>query len=186
MIDVHVLTMPDENPQWLQRCLDSLKNEPVITHVAPGIEGNIGKARRAAFALGEQPFVSAVDPDDFVLPGCFSQALEIMENCPYVAGTYCFEYVVGEKLVLKEQSISKKPHHAIVFRRSVLESFLPILESHELVTTVKGVPWISGEWWALFSAISKEHVFMEIPHPLYVWRRHENSFTGKNTRRFSE
>lgn len=183
MIDIHILTMPYENKQFLRDCLKSLEGEPVVTHIVDGIPGNICAARKRAFLLGGNPYVSSVDPDDFILPGCFSTALDILENNPNVAGTYCFEYVVGDKLVLSDRSINRLPHHAMVFRRSVFEQFLPVLDSIEVVKTLRGAPWYGGEWQAIFNAIGKQHCIIEIAKPYYVWRRHKDSFTVKGPRR---
>lgn len=183
MIDVHILTMPYENKQWLQDCLKSLETEPVVTHVVPGIKGNVCAARKQAFTMGEQPYVSSVDPDDLVLPGCFSSALELLENNPNVAGTYCFEYVVGDKLILSEGRINRQPHHAIVFRRSILDTILPVLDSAKITRKLKGATWYIGEWQALVEAISVKHLLLEIPRPYYVWRRHKKSYiTNKHIR----
>lgn len=50
-IDVHILTMPDSNREWLSRCIKSLDGEPVNLHILPGVKGDIAAGRMAGFAI---------------------------------------------------------------------------------------------------------------------------------------
>lgn len=69
MIDVHILTLPNDNPDWFAQCLESLRDEPITTHIVSGIPEDIGNARADAFRLGNSGYVSFVDPDQR-LPIC--------------------------------------------------------------------------------------------------------------------
>lgn len=69
MIDVHLIT--HNEPQWqLDRCLDSLKEEPIHLHIVQGFdEWPPNRGRALGYSKGTAPYVSYVDPDDTIETG---------------------------------------------------------------------------------------------------------------------
>lgn len=123
MLDVHVLVM-DYTPQAaVDRCLNSLVVAvdaapfPVHVYVLPGIEGHLGKARTAGYALGSSPYVTHVDDDDAVRPEAFSVLAEALE-----AG---FDAITtGEFHLTDDGKITPAPesrHHLAVVKRSIVQ-----------------------------------------------------------------
>jgi hypothetical protein len=173
MIDVHILTMPGDNPVWFDQCLASLETEPVKVHVCPGIDGDIGNARADAFMLGDGEYVSFVDPDDYVLPGGFSVCVTKLQKDRTV-GACTSEIVTGFRgEVTKNPYIRSWVHHLIVLKRSIVLDCLDV--------------WRDWTW---PSKVSEGRRFVEflrdrgqpvsfIPQPYYVWRRHHQSFTTR-------
>jgi hypothetical protein len=45
----------------------------VDVHVLEGIKGHIGQGRAKGYALGNHPYVTCVDDDDYLLPDAFKQ-----------------------------------------------------------------------------------------------------------------
>ena len=80
MIDVHMILLGDENPEWLAQCIQSLADEPVALHIVRGEFGHIGKWRAKGFRLGTNPYVAYVDPDDYVLPGAFAACAALLDS----------------------------------------------------------------------------------------------------------
>lgn len=79
MLDVHILVSRDTRPEWVTQCLDSVREAiaaasfPVLLHQVDGVSGHIGAGRAAGYALGNQPYVTYVDDDDYVQPHAFAQ-----------------------------------------------------------------------------------------------------------------
>lgn len=71
MIDVHMLLLGNENPVQLERCINSLKNEPINLILCDGIRDNLAEARKRAISLGKNDFIGWVDPDDEIIPGSY-------------------------------------------------------------------------------------------------------------------
>ena len=114
MIDVHVLTHSGTRPEWLVQCLASLADEPCTVHVVPGVEGNIAAGRAAGFALGDHPYVTFVDSDDYVLPGA-------MQAVTAALGSGLDAVVTGEMLLADGQLHGPRyGHHLFALRRTVL------------------------------------------------------------------
>ena len=117
MIDVHIIVMPDRRRDWAEQCLDSVSDAaalagfPVYGHVVEGVPGHIGKARAAGYALGDQPYVTFVDDDDYVLPHAFSQMADALR-----AGVSA---VCTPELTLQNGQYRRGAdrHHLIAYRR---------------------------------------------------------------------
>lgn len=171
MIDVHILTMPTDNPEWFAQCLDSLKDEPVIVHLAPGIPDDIGNARANAFLLGEQKYVSFVDPDDYVLPGGFAACLDVLgQDQPVAVCTQ--EIVTGFRGKIQQYPLIKTwDHHLMVFKRNVVLEHLSVWRDWRYTKKQSEGQWFMQHLAKLGLLISR------IQQPYYVWRRHLNSYT---------
>ena len=119
MIDVHVLTHSGTKPEWLDQCLESLAAEPCTVHVVPGVEGNIAAGREIGFGLGDHPFVSFVDSDDYVFPGAMEAMCEALQQHDAAVGRE--RILTGERI----SDISVPHHHLLAMRRAVLAPHLP-------------------------------------------------------------
>lgn len=173
MIDVHILTMPNDNQAWFEKCLNSLKKEPVSVQVCNGIKGDIGNARADAFLLGDNEYVSFVDPDDYILPGGFLACLDELHksNCDVV---YTQEIITGFSGVVHDKPLIRDwIHHLIVMRRDVVLKHIEELRKWKWNgTTYEGRVFIE-------KLQSIGHKVSNIKKPYYVWRRHIDSFTMK-------
>jgi glycosyltransferase involved in cell wall biosynthesis len=119
MIDVHMIVY--DEPQWqIDRCLESLKDEPITLHVIPGVEERRYKVcgpvigRREGFSRGSAPFVSFVDPDDWIEPGAFGFLLDEIERSGLNVA-YGGEYIHRDG---RRVGVSYSLHHSYVCRRA--------------------------------------------------------------------
>ena len=171
-IDVHVLHC-HEPKEWVDACLESLQSEPVHVHLCPGIAGQVGEARARAFENGTAEYVSFVDGDDAVEPGCFAAALEILDAHPEVVSTYCDVTVIdadgrenggyykGPWKPWTQLWTLAEVHHCHVMRRAAV---MPYLE--ELAK------WESLEEWVLMGLLARHGMHWHIPKALYRFRQH--------------
>ena len=138
--DVHILTLEHERKDWLQECLDSLKDEPATVHVLPGIINGQGESRANGFRAGSAEFVSYVDPDDRVEPGIFEVCFEVLDRNPELSGVWTAQTfsLVDEPennmddLHLKQTQMPTYAfniHHLVVLRRTAVEPYLERLSS---------------------------------------------------------
>jgi len=130
-IDVHIIH--HKEPQWLlDRCIASMDGQPVNIHIVKGInEWPPFKGRALGFSKGSAKYVSYVDPDDVVLPGCFEKLLQ------YVGA----DLVWGNEGVVIEDGgetvhTNKSPHHAFLLKRGLdldySGSFRDVVNNHTL------------------------------------------------------
>lgn len=99
-IDVHVICTQhfnDQQQRWFDKCMDSLKDEPVNIHRTEYVDGDIRAARWNGFSRGTGRYVSFVDPDDWVEPGIFSYVQQRLDNRPDVCGAYTLSHRVYER-----------------------------------------------------------------------------------------
>jgi hypothetical protein len=173
MIDVHILTMPSDNPIWFDQCMESLKNEPVKVHVRDGVENDIGNARADAFMLGDSEYVSFVDPDDYVLPGGFAACLDAIKSDGSEAA-YTYEIKTGiSGEMLKHPYVLRWAHHLIVIKKAV------VLQNINLFRDWRWPSRFSeGRMFVDFLLASGKRVSL-VDKPYYVWRRHSDSYTIK-------
>jgi hypothetical protein len=98
LIDCHVLTLPRFPAQWVDEMRGDLDAEPVNQHWLPGIDGRLGEARAAGYALGCAPFVSSADPDDRITPGTFAALQQALQDNPCAPFAWAGEQLVWEDL----------------------------------------------------------------------------------------
>lgn len=112
-IDVHMLVY--DEPEWMiDRCMQSLRNQPVNIHVVQGFdEFPPLQGRAKGLEQGSAPFVSWVDPDDWCEPDIYEKLLDKLHssNADIV---FCWEYVYTDKGAYE----SRRPHHGILTHRS--------------------------------------------------------------------
>ena len=115
LIDVHYIYY--DEPEWqITRCLESLRGEPVTVHSVPGVWGNPPVKKRAeGFALGTAPYVSYVDPDDYVEPGVYTRLLQAITSGDFDAA-YGWERVFSDSGINR---VCKIPHHAFLLKRNL-------------------------------------------------------------------
>lgn len=185
MVDVHILTLPDTNQEWLSDCLNSLKNEPVRIHICDGIVGDIAQARTQAFALGNFPYVAFVDPDDLIVPGIFKRLIHELDNHPDCVCAYSDEVLIDDqgRALIAGWSVNPEPfissghdlsyhningqyiHHLRVMRRDAVVKCLP------LKTKRMCEP-------ALLKDLAKLGTIRHCPGIGYLWRIHDgNTFS---------
>lgn len=123
MLDVHILTMVCTPPEWVSQRRTSIAaaveaaGYPVHVHEICGICGHIGLGRSEGYALGEQPYVTYVDCDDYLMPGAFAALHESL-----MAG----HDAIGAGETLEQGGArweSSAPHHLICYRRAIANDF---------------------------------------------------------------
>ena len=122
VIDVHVLTY-DADRLKLELCLDSITHAityagiPVSLHVVPGPKGHIGNERARAYGLGNHPYVTCVDDDDWIEASAFSVIGEALQCRPKAVYTKAWGWQNGKRL---ENNLRQ---HLRVFRRQDVSAF---------------------------------------------------------------
>ena len=91
MIDCHVITHPNDNQDWLIQCVTSLKHPAVNVQRVDYVEGNIIQARENGIRKGSNPFITWVDPDDWVEPNAFEVLIAGMGEFGVCANEYVVE-----------------------------------------------------------------------------------------------
>jgi len=167
MIDVHILHLPNENKQWLKQCEESLVKEPIIIHNLNGIQGNIKKSRLDGFKLGTAPYVSFIDPDDYIIPGAFEKCLSALN--PNICGV-CTSYKIIDTESATENIFEPRKcyeiHQLVVMNREdVLEAFEKYYDE---------IPDNGGNEIYLYSAMRQKKSWKHIKFCGYAWRDHLN------------
>ena len=124
MIDIHVLTHSGTKPEWLQQCLDSLKDQPVVVHVVEGVEGSVGAGRAKGYALGDCEFVGYIDSDDYVLEGHYAKCLKMLRYQRAVIPHEHVEYADGSR-----HKLLKASHNGAVYRRKDINPLIVAMPS---------------------------------------------------------
>lgn len=144
-IDVHIIVY--DEPQWqIDRCMESLKNEPINIHIVQGIEEwPPSEGRRKGYAMGTAPYHAYVDPDDYIVPGAFQLLLDAIGDADVCYG---WEYVLDQQ---KTWRVNKGLHHAFLVKRTL--------------DIDKSISW---------RIIKHRHlVFKEVTQPLYYFTKGE-------------
>lgn len=175
LIDVHIAHMPGENKEWWEQCQHSLVGEPINIHNINGIDKDIKQTRYNGFLQGTAPYVSFVDPDDYVLPGGFDKCLEtIQQSSENVCAVYTTSkhlyndqlkngktYVPWSKYVLSDP---RRIHQLIVYKRDLL---MEIFNKH-----FDDIHQFVLPEFTLHSYIAMKYKFVAINFNGYVWRVH--------------
>ena len=98
----------------MDRCLDSLKGQPVNIHIVKGVKEWLpNKGRAAGFSMGTAKYMSFIDPDDVVVPEAYDRMLEFDG----------FDLIHGSEKVFKDgvfRGVVSGMHHAYLIKRGVL------------------------------------------------------------------
>jgi hypothetical protein len=99
---------------------------PVAVHIIPGINGHIGEARAAGYRLGNHPYATYVDDDDWVMTNAFEQMIKaIWSGVPAIFSP--------EKTIQNGQIRSGEDHHHLIaYRRDVLIDHTPFVVCGDL------------------------------------------------------
>lgn len=187
LIDVHIARRPNENPEWWKQCQDSLQQQPINVHMVDAVEGDVRAARYNGFSQGTAPYVSFVDPDDYVLPDTFTKCLETIQNSP---DNVCGVYTMSNRLKVKNNRIklllryrpwtissmkwASTVHQIVVYKRKLLTDVF--MENYDSIH-----PFILPEY-KLHCFLSVKYDWIAINHVGYVWRDHSSGIhnaTGK-------
>lgn len=175
LIDVHIAHLPGENKEWWEQCQRSLVDEPINIHNIDGVVKNIKQTRYNGFLQGTSPYVSFVDPDDYVLPGAFAKCLEVIQHTPrdvcaaYTTSKYLYEnrLVDGKTYVPWSKPVMCDPrriHQLIVYKRKQL---LEIFAQH-----YNDIDCFILPEFTLHAYLATKYNFVAINYPGYVWRIH--------------
>lgn len=159
MLDCHIIVSTDTRRDWVTQCLDSVHEAadragyPVRIHTVPGVPGHIGKARAAGYAMGNQPYVTCVDDDDYLLPDAFMQMADALHSG---ASAICAPELTVQNGQFRP---GHQRHHLIAYRRDVL---------------IDHAVWPCCGDVAQLAAIPADDV-IDLPCPQYVHRLYPDS-----------
>jgi len=172
VIDVHLLTLPNDRQDWFDQCMASLKHQPITLHVLAGVKGHIGKGRFNGFSIGEQPYVSLVDPDDIVTQNGFSDCIKLLQERPELDGAYTAEDQVYQDDLGIWRVQKAKPergshvHHLMVLKRDVVNQYLTDLLFESQYPEIR-----------MLQHMKKDGVNLGYTGTVgYVWRRYQKRF----------
>lgn len=161
-IDVHVLLYPNSPRDWFKKCINSLHGEPINLTIieSPSIYEEIGKYRVKGYSTGTEEYVSFVDADDYIIKGAYQKAINFLNKNKY-------DHVCTQERVYYENSKSflKVPvsnHHIKIFKRSFLEPYYDLIESHGIFGDKKLSRVIGASY--------------DLGYVGYVWRFHDNGW----------
>lgn len=180
MIDVHVLTHSKTRSEWLDRCLNSMRDQPCVVHVIEGVERDIAAGRRMGFTAGSQEYVSFVDSDDYVLPGAFDAALEALNSG--VPALCSMESVINESgQTLKIQG----GHHLYAARRDIVSSVLDRfcnarhLHCFDKLHALTAPVWLDSVLYVYQTHSNQSHPHLgrwaQTEHMRKTWQHHQTS-----------
>ncbi len=116
MLDVHIIPHPEDRRDWLAQAVQSVPSWAKL-HFGRYVEGNVGKARLAAYRQGCEKYVSFVDPDDYWHEGTLERLVEEC-NTTGVVAAFCKERVLNLKN--STEQVHHRPHKG-VYKRKYIE-----------------------------------------------------------------
>lgn len=181
--DVHIILPPswtDQSQRWYDQCMDSLKDEPINIHRIDFVDGDIRKARLMGFSKGTAPYVSFVDPDDYVYPGIFAKCETALNANIFACGAFTLSDIIEigndgvENNRGKMRDFQPWPmrriggltdiHQLVVMRRN---SVLRVFDNH-----YNRIPPIVHEMTWVYWEMAKEAPWVPLDVVGYAWRRH--------------
>lgn len=163
MIDIHMLTLPTDNPAWKQHAI-SLVPTWATLHIIDAEVGPIGPQRLAAFRLGTHPYVSCIDPDDWTEPNTFDRCLDALTSLEYDA--VCTQEMIHD-IAANKVYLCPFKHKTFVFRREFMEAREALYRydmlDKEIVSSpeVIQLPFIGHHWRKYRSAGSKQRAIRQ-------------------------
>lgn len=184
LIDVHIVRGPNENPEWWERCTNSLQGHPINVHVVDRVEKDIRAARYNGFSQGTAPYVSFVDPDDYVLPETFEKCLDVIQTSPdNVCGVYTMSNTFNQRSSKIKPLKSYMPwnidymrhpsyvHQIVVYKRDIL---LDVFSKN-----FNRIPNVIYTEYTLHCLMAIKYDWIAINHIGYVWRIHSQGIHNK-------
>lgn len=172
--------MPNENPVWVDACIDSLARQPVNIHHISGTVGDIRQSRYDGFQRGTADYVSYVDLDDLVHPNAFERLYEQLSNASHLSAVYSTSLLIDEH----------GNEHGLIhpYRRWCSENLMRCsAEVHQLVLARRDIMLaVYDEWWDEIPPLVYTELFVNATmgaiQPLravdvvgYSWRRHQTN-----------
>jgi len=205
-IDVHMLLPENKNESLFNRCMESLSedlnNDSIDLHFSDAIEGRLGLARKNAYLLGDNDWVSLVDFDDQIRSGAFTRLLGYLSDDLSALYTNHSIYNQQGKYIgnwfseVADDGYSKiyQMHHLIVFRRDILEEVLPMLD--DLVSSesypmnihaiskgkVLGLNQVEYDWFKYDNGTHRRYQWRNNPRKLKKWCVEKKKEIQKNTK----
>ena len=176
LIDVHIikpLHHHDLTDIWLDQCLASIENEPINVFYVDPVKDDIRQARRNGFEQGDAPYVSFVDPDDYIIPGGFDVCLKHINDA--VCGVYTTSNrLIGNDLIPIHQF---RPYEQSIILNNLIEIHQLVVMDRKIVNHVLNtyydyIPPIVLEAPCLYALMSMFKPWLAIDHVGYVWRQH--------------
>ena len=183
MISVHILVKRDKSSEYskkLEKCIDSLKNQPVDVNVCDHIDGLVGLARTKAIEQSISEWVSWVDPDDYVIDNGFSACWNMIQDNPDCSAVYTNHWIAENHRLMRTWFSTVAPnigysqqhqmHHLVVYKKKY------IIPEFEYIKAVK------TKYKTLFNFAALYHgKVVGTDTPYYVWNKDGN----QNHLRFS-
>lgn len=158
-VDVHVIILDRTPKDWVKQCIESIhaaaRFSPFMVHLftVEGVLGHIGVGRAKGYALGNSPYVTYVDDDDYLIPEAFHEMSEALEQEPDAA--FPGEYVLENN------------QHRVMLRRH----HLPFYRREHIIDHTK---WIAGGDPQQIHAVRDMRI-IDVPKPVYVHRMYLES-----------
>jgi glycosyltransferase involved in cell wall biosynthesis len=149
----------------------------------------LGAVRNKALVQCNGEFIAFLDCDDIWLPEKMEKQISLFNN-KKVGLVFCDTNYFNEKGVFRGRFEKEKPHRGNVFRKLLIENFLPLVS---VVIRRKTLDSLQ-EWFDVrFNMIEEADLFLRIAfywevdyidEPLAKWRVHRNSWTFTKTELF--
>lgn len=169
-VDVHVLILNTTPRDWVERCVESIhaaaRFAPFKVNLStlPGVEGHIGIGRARGYAMGDSPYVTYVDDDDYLIEDSFHNVAEALEQQP--DAVFPGEYLVNGSRIVE----CLRRHHLPFYRREHL---------------IDHTKWsVAGDPRQIYALNDKSVI--EVSEPLYCYRIHSESASSKLTKEHPE
>jgi glycosyltransferase involved in cell wall biosynthesis len=160
-VDIHSLVLEQTNRDWVNKMRDSVQVAierspfPVHYHEVNGVLGNLGLVRAKGYSLGQAPYVTFVDDDDYLLPEAFEVVAEALAQQP--AAVFPAEHTLQNG----QLTYYMRRHHLPLYRRELIinhEQFPEDGDCRQVQTVERsGLPMI------------------DLPTSVYVYRLRLNS-----------
>lgn len=173
--DVHMLVTSGRY-SWRNAAINSIRNEPCYFRTLPGIKNHIGLGRYNGFSKGTCEYISYIDDDDLIVSGILKKLIELLDRTPEAAGAFSLSIRIDSSgRVLENSKYLKLPptfknwnfenysliHQLVVYRRQIVEKYLPILKEENKFPEM-----------ILNRLICREYKFICLPEVGYYWRIH--------------
>lgn len=156
-IDVHMLLLGNEREDWKAAAIAAVPTAICTLHMLDGIPGNVGQGRINGYAIGGAPYVSHVDPDDWIEANSFERCLDYLERNPRCPGVVTREMVHDH---FQDRVYETRDKHGLaVHRREWLNANLHRLRR----------PWGADVM------VSKRPEIVLLPFVGRHWRRYESA-----------
>lgn len=168
MIDVHILTLPDEDKTLLKECLKSLDEENISIHLVDGVEGHVGRGRAKAIQKGTNEWIGWVDSDDFIIPGAYNKMINQSKENPEIGFWWMNEEVwdllPSDLYAPVNKYTSVRPHHIHIIHRDLID--------YDIIEGIK------NDFGKILNKLSINHG-KHINETGYVWRQYNKSSCRK-------